>query len=101
MVASTSLAFFSAEYHRLGDKHTLGSQISQITGVPVEVLNGGALDKYTVSDRKQWMAGRQTTLEEDMAFSLIGLLGLSMEFRYGEGKDRALMRLEEELRNSM
>jgi hypothetical protein len=40
-----------------------------------------------------WMVGRQTTQEEDMAYSLIGIFGVSMEFRYGEGKERALKRL--------
>jgi hypothetical protein len=44
-----------------------------------------------------WMAGRQTTEEEDMAYSLIGIFGVSMEFRYGEGKERALKRLQEEM----
>ena len=41
------------------------------------------------------MIGRQTTHEEDMAYSLIGIFSVSMEFRYGEGKERALRRLEE------
>jgi hypothetical protein len=44
-----------------------------------------------------WMVGRQTTQEEDMAYSLIGIFGVSMEFRYGEGKQRALNRLQEEI----
>jgi hypothetical protein len=44
-----------------------------------------------------WMVGRQTTGEEDMAYSLIGIFGVSMEFRYGEGKEKALKRLEEEI----
>jgi hypothetical protein len=44
-----------------------------------------------------WMVGHQTTGEEDMAYSLIGIFGVSMEFRYGEGKEKALKRLEEEI----
>ena len=44
-----------------------------------------------------WMAGRQTTEEEDMAYSLIGIFGVSMEFRYGEGKQKALNRLQDEM----
>jgi hypothetical protein len=44
-----------------------------------------------------WMVGRETTQEEDMAYSLIGLFDVSMEFRYGEGKERALKRLQEEV----
>jgi hypothetical protein len=37
-----------------------------------------------------WMAGRQTKEEEDMAYSLIGIFGVSMEFRYNKGKEKAL-----------
>jgi hypothetical protein len=44
-----------------------------------------------------WMAGRQTKQEEDMAYSLIGIFGVTMEFRYGEGKERAQERLQEEI----
>jgi hypothetical protein len=44
-----------------------------------------------------WMAGRQTTEEEDMAYSLIGIFNVAMEFKYGEGKEKALKRLEEEI----
>jgi hypothetical protein len=43
------------------------------------------------------MVGRQITEEEDMAYSLIGIFGVSIVFRYGEGKERVLSRLEEEI----
>jgi hypothetical protein len=45
-----------------------------------------------------WMAGRETMQEEDMVYSLIGIFGMSMEFRYGEGKENALNRLEKEMK---
>jgi hypothetical protein len=41
------------------------------------------------------MTGRQTKEAEDMAYSLIGMFGVLMEFRYGEGKERAQRRLQE------
>jgi hypothetical protein len=44
-----------------------------------------------------WMVGRQTTQEEDIAYSLIGIFGVSIEFRYSEGKDKALNCLQEEI----
>jgi hypothetical protein len=37
-----------------------------------------------------WTAGRQTMQEEDMAYSLIGIFGVSIEFRYDERMERAL-----------
>lgn len=32
-----------------------------------------------------WMAGRSTTRAEDIAYSMLGLLGVSMTIQYGEG----------------
>ena len=87
----------SIERQRLGDKGSLKQQIHEITGIPVEVLDGCPVDDFSVTQRKAWMVGRQTTQEEDMAYSLIGIFNVTMEFRYGEGKERALSRLEEEI----
>jgi hypothetical protein len=41
-----------------------------------------------------WASGRETTKEEDMAYSLIGLVGVHLAVHYGEG-ERAFFRLQE------
>ncbi|KAF2676780.1 HET-domain-containing protein [Lentithecium fluviatile CBS 122367] len=97
LLAPASIEFFSSERQRLGDKDSLSQQISGITRIPVAALRGDPINEFSVSERKGWVAGRQTTQEEDMAYSLIGIFGVSMEFRYGEGKERALERLQEEM----
>jgi hypothetical protein len=97
LIAPASIEFFSSEYQRLGDKDSLEQQVHEITGIPVEALRGDPLDDFSIQDRRAWMTGRQTTHEEDMAYSLIGIFDVSMEFRYGEGKERALSRLQEEM----
>jgi hypothetical protein len=97
LLAPASVEFFSLEGQRIGDKASLMQQIFEITHIPVTALQGDALDEFSVRERMAWMAGRQTKEEEDMAYSLIGLLSVSMEFRYGEGKERALNRLQEEI----
>jgi hypothetical protein len=97
LIAPASIDFFSSEHQRLGDKESLEQQLHEITGIPVEALQGIALENFSIKARKTWMVGRQTTQEEDMAYSLIGIFGVSMAFRYGEGKERALSRLEEEI----
>jgi hypothetical protein len=97
LLAPTSIDFFSSERQRLGDKDSLEQQIYEITRIPVTALRGDPLDEFSVPERMAWMVGRQTTQEEDMAYSLIGIFGVSMEFRYGEGKERALNRLRDEM----
>jgi hypothetical protein len=97
LLAPASIDFFSSNRQRLGDKSSLEQQISDVTRIPVAALRGDPLTGFSVSERKAWMVGRQTAKEEDMAYSLIGIFGVSMKFRYGEGKDRALKLLQEEM----
>jgi hypothetical protein len=97
LLAPAFVEFFSAERQRLGDKDSLMQLIHEITRIPLGALQCDPLSDFSVSERMSWMAGRQTTQEEDMAYSLIGIFGLSMEFRYDEGKERALERLQEEM----
>lgn len=101
LIAPATVEFFSLERQRLGNKGSLEQLIHGITGIPVEVLQGDPLENFSVKERKAWMAGRNTTQKEDMAYSLIGIFGVSMEFRYGEGRERALSRLEEEIEKGM
>jgi hypothetical protein len=95
LLAPASIDFFSSSGQRLGDKDSLEQQIHQITRIPIAALRGDPLDEFSVADRMAWMMGRQTTEAEDMAYSLIGIFGVVMEFRYGEGKERAQRRLQE------
>lgn len=47
-----------------------------------------------------WAASRETTREEDLAYSLIGLFSCNMPMLYGEGGKRAFLRLQEEIMHS-
>jgi hypothetical protein len=97
LIAPASVEFFSLERQRLGNKESLEQQIHEITCILVEALRGDPVEDFSIIDRRQWMKGRETAQEEDMAYSLIGIFGVSMDFRYGEGKEKALQRLEEEV----
>jgi hypothetical protein len=44
-----------------------------------------------------WADSRQTTREEDKAYSLLGIFGVFMPLIYGEGQDHAIKRLEQEI----
>nr|POF13260.1 vegetative incompatibility protein het-e-1 [Quercus suber] len=47
-----------------------------------------------------WAASRETTREEDVAYSLIGMFDVNMPMLYGEGARRAFVRLQEEIMKS-
>ncbi|KXJ84731.1 heterokaryon incompatibility protein-domain-containing protein [Microdochium bolleyi] len=47
-----------------------------------------------------WIRNRETTCEEDMAYSLLGIFDLYMPLLYGEGRERAQRRLRQEVQKS-
>jgi len=47
-----------------------------------------------------WAAGRITKREEDAAYSLLGLFDLHMPLIYGEGRTKALIRLQREIESA-
>jgi hypothetical protein len=97
LIAPNKVEFFSVNGERLGDKSSLETMISNITGVPEQVLQGHPLTNFSVAERKSWAAQRKTTREEDIVYSLLGIFGVWMPLIYGEKKEHALKRLEIEI----
>jgi hypothetical protein len=93
LLAPSSVEFFSQEWKRLGDKRLLAQQIHKITGISESALQGAPLSQFSVNKRLSWMENRQTKLEEDKAYSLLGIFGVYMPSIYGEGMARASQRL--------
>jgi len=85
------------ERKRLGDKSTLRQQIHEITGIPELALQGGLLPQFSVNERLSWLEYRQTKLEEDKAYSLLGIFGVYIAPIYGEGMATAFKRLMNEI----
>ncbi|PQE10620.1 NB-ARC and Ankyrin domain protein [Rutstroemia sp. NJR-2017a WRK4] len=97
LLAPVSVEFFSQEGKRLGDKESLKLVIQEITKITTDALQGIPLARFSVSDRKKWAERRITTRQEDAAYSMLGIFGVSMPVIYGEGKDNASRRLECEI----
>jgi hypothetical protein len=51
------------------------------------------LDTFSVEQRLSWSSERQTTREEDKAYSLLGIFGVFTFLNYGEGETNAFRRL--------
>ncbi|KAH6667462.1 vegetative incompatibility protein HET-E-1 [Halenospora varia] len=92
-----SVEFFSYEGDRLGDKRTLEQQIHEITGIAIPALRGTPLSQFNVGDRLSWAENRQTTREEDKAYSLFGIFDVQIPLLYGEKRDKAFKRLLKEI----
>lgn len=98
LLAPQNVEFYSSEGNFLGDKAMLWPHIERITKIPLDVLQGSYahLLQYDVDDRLSWAVERETTREEDSAYSLLGLFDLHIPLLYGEGRNKAFMRLHRE-----
>jgi hypothetical protein len=97
LIAPRLVDFFSLEGERLGSKLLLESMIYEIIGIAKNALQGDALPNFSIKERRSWAERRNTTIEEDEAYCLIGVFDVSMVPNYREGRDQAFRRLEEEI----
>ncbi|KAH8800725.1 hypothetical protein F5884DRAFT_757573 [Xylogone sp. PMI_703] len=88
------------EGKRFGNKLTLEPMIYEITGIATNALRGDALSNFSINERMSWAENRNTTLEEDKFYCLLGIFDISMPLIYGEGGERASRRLQEEIHKS-
>jgi len=97
LLAPAAVEFFSRERTRLGDKSSLRQQIHQITGISESALQGEPLSHFSVNERLSWNERRKTKRPEDRAYSLLGIFGVNVSLRYGEGMASAFKRLDDEI----
>ncbi|KAF2183509.1 HET-domain-containing protein [Zopfia rhizophila CBS 207.26] len=97
LLAPKNVEFFASEGQRLGDKKGLAEEIHQITEIAVNALHGSPLSEFSVEARMSWAKERRTKEEEDAAYSLLGIFDVSMPLIYGEGREKAMKRLWEEI----
>ncbi len=97
LIAPSCVDFYCLEGERVGSKATLVTVLSEITSIPEAALQGDALTDFSVQERKSWAENRQTTIEEDAVYSLLGIYGVTIPLVYGEGRANATRRVEEEV----
>lgn len=94
MIAPRRLEFYGHHWQRLGDKMERLEELVATTGVDRFTLSGYPPRRSSIARIFSWASRRTTTRIEDEAYSLIGLLDVSVVPMYGEG-GRAFVRLQE------
>nr|POF19932.1 vegetative incompatibility protein het-e-1 [Quercus suber] len=94
LLAPKRLEIFSRYGQCIGTKDSLERQLNDITGLPVRALHSQSFDDFSVQEVFQWQHGRETKVEEDLIYSLLGIFDISMPILYGEGRSNARKRLE-------
>lgn len=98
LLAPSEMWFYDRDWQPFGSKRDLARYIADASGIEVVYLNGEKdFRKASIATRLSWQAPRRTKREEDMSYSLLGVLDVSLDSRYGEGGSQAFMRLQEEL----
>jgi hypothetical protein len=98
LIAPKKLYFYDSRWKYIGSKGEMSHVIESITGIPRAIVVGVRDPRQaSIAQRMSWAANRVTTRKEDMAYSLLGLFGLTMPMIYGEG-DKAFTRLQEEIK---
>jgi len=117
LLAPRRVNFYAADWSPLGTRTKLARHISAATGIDLKHLHADerreeatssrtnnewighrhrSLYKASVAERMGWLARRETTRIEDMAYCALGIFGINMPLIYGEGP-RAFFRLQEEI----
>lgn len=97
LLAPAVVEFYDREWTFRGTKCSLADCIEKATRIARKHLS----DRHSIKDansgtRLSWASRRATTRPEDVAYSLLGLLGVNMPLLYGEGS-RAFYRLQLEI----
>jgi hypothetical protein len=100
LLAPTSVEFFAQDGQWLGDKQSLEQDIHEVTGIATQALRDNQLSRFDIDERFKWAEKRKTKHEEDWAYCLLGIFGVSMLPNYGEGKDNAVRRLRRKIQKA-
>nr|KAK5440398.1 hypothetical protein LTR18_007686 [Exophiala xenobiotica] len=86
LLAPRHVTFFDYQWFEIGTKLSLLSNVSSITSIPHRaLLDPSNIYQHSVSQRMSWARYRETTREEDIAYSLLGIFRVNMPLLYGEG----------------
>ena len=94
LLAPSNVVFFDQHWVEVGSKAFLEQKLSQICSISTNHLKNPF--SASIAARMSWAARRETSREEDLAYSLLGLFNIHMPLIYGEGAN-AFRRLQLEI----
>jgi hypothetical protein len=97
LLAPTTVEFFSRDWKRLGDRDSLQKLITDATRIPNVALCNTPLSRFSVEDKFSWREHRTTRVDEDQAYCMMGIFGVSISPIYGEGVGEAFKRLRNQI----
>ncbi|GAB7335056.1 hypothetical protein MBLNU13_g06913t1 [Cladosporium sp. NU13] len=99
LLAPRIVVFCDADWNIIGEKKDAAilTEITKITSIPLRCLASQfSLNHAPVAQKLSWASKRVTTRTEDIAYCLLGLVGVNMPLLYGE-REKAFLRLQQEI----
>ncbi|KAF9222190.1 hypothetical protein BS17DRAFT_736100 [Gyrodon lividus] len=92
---------YTSVFHYPNDKRSdfMLNAVRKVTDIDIDRLRTFRRRFTSISETMSWASKRETTRVEDVAYSLLGILDISMPIAYGEGR-RAFHRLMEAIAQS-
>ncbi|RWA10586.1 hypothetical protein EKO27_g4516 [Xylaria grammica] len=100
LLAPPFLVFVDRGWRRIGTRESWADEIKEASRIDARHLTDFDPTDFrscSIAMRLSWASYRDTTVEEDETYSLLGLFGFSLPLIYGEGKLQAFNRLQREL----
>ncbi|KAI4209702.1 MAG: hypothetical protein LQ351_007410 [Letrouitia transgressa] len=99
LLAPENVVFFDAGWYEIGHRFWLAPIISEAARINVRFVEDGLVkgDPASVAQKMSWVSRRETSRSEDIAYCLLGLFGVNMPLLYGEGAEKAFLRLQIEI----
>ncbi|KAI1324210.1 heterokaryon incompatibility protein-domain-containing protein [Xylariaceae sp. FL0255] len=94
LLAPREVIFYTKYWRPIGSRTELHSHLAEVTGIGRQYIKGCNLNEASIAQRMSWVARRNTSREEDMAYCLLGIFDVNMPLLYGEGM-KAFRRLQE------
>jgi hypothetical protein len=102
LIAPSRVRFYSRFWLFLGTRQQLAQALHETTNIHISVLQRSEkevlnLASHCVARKMSWAAARETTRPEDIAYAMFGLFGVHLPPLYGEGAEKAFLRLQHEI----
>ncbi|KAK3630905.1 hypothetical protein LTR56_017178 [Elasticomyces elasticus] len=90
--------FYTRDWKGLGTRATLVNELEGITGIDRAVLDKSTpLSDCSAAQKFSWASRRITTEPADLAYALLGIVGVQMRLNYSEGEGASFRRLQEKV----
>lgn len=109
LIAPRKIRFFSGNWTPMGyigkpkePGNNLITNVTRASGIDKGYLLNTAsrslrMGGVSIALKMSWASSRTTTRAEDMTYCLLGLFNVNMPLLYGEGAEKAFLRLQEEI----